>query len=169
VTNPIFNWNITLPSTPKPPIKPHVLPSKDSQKLRILHLSDIHADFEYQPGSIANCDQPLCCRNSSTTIKGSKKNLKAFINDQPAGYWGDYRNCDVPLWTVENMFEHISKTEQFDFIYMTGDIPPHNVWNQTKDDQINAVSVLTNLFLKYFPNKIIFPTLGNHEAAPCNL
>ncbi len=90
-------------------------------------------------------------------------------NDPPAGYWGDYRNCDVPLWTVENMFEHISKTEQFDFVYMTGDIPPHNVWNQTKSDQLNAISVLTGLFLKYFPNKVIFSTLGNHEAAPCNL
>jgi len=40
-----------------------------------------------------------------------------------AGYWGDYRNCDVPLWTVENMFDHISKNEDvilnyFKYIYM---------------------------------------------------
>lgn len=29
-----------------------------------------------------------------------------------AGHWGDYRNCDIPLWTLENMFEHITKNEK---------------------------------------------------------
>ena len=29
-----------------------------------------------------------------------------------AGYWGDYRNCDIPLWTAENMFKHISENEE---------------------------------------------------------
>ena len=43
------------------------------------------------------------------------------------------------------------------------------VWNQTKPDQLKALEKLTQLFLKYFGDKIIFPTLGNHEAAPCNL
>lgn len=52
---------------------------------------------------------------------------------------------------------------------MTGDLPPHNIWNQTKEDQLNAINVLTDLFLKYFPNKRIYSTLGNHEAAPSNL
>ncbi len=28
-----------------------------------------------------------------------------------AGYWGDARHCDIPLWTVENMFDYISKNE----------------------------------------------------------
>ena len=48
-------------------------------------------------------------------------------------------------------------------------MPPHNVWNQTKSDQLNALERLTGLFQKYFPNKSIYPTLGNHEATPCNL
>ncbi len=85
-------------------------------------MSDIHLDFEYQPGSIANCDQPLCCRNSSTI----KHRNQSHAQESLSGYWGDYRNCDVPLWTVESMFNHIAKNEQFDFVYMTGDLPPHN-------------------------------------------
>ena len=67
------------------------------------------------------------------------------------------------------MFEQVAKNEEFDFIYMTGDLPPHNIWNQTKLDQLNAISVLTGLFLKYFPDKVIYSTLGNHESAPSNL
>lgn len=54
-------------------------------------------------------------------------------------------------------------------MYWTGDLPPHNVWNQSKSDQLSALDTLTGLFKKYFPNKIIYPALGNHEATPCNL
>jgi sphingomyelin phosphodiesterase len=72
-----------------------------------LHLSDIHIDFEYQPGALADCDQPLCCRNISTT-----KRLDSLTGESFAGFWGDYRSCDIPLWTVEDMFDHISKHEK---------------------------------------------------------
>jgi sphingomyelin phosphodiesterase len=137
----------------------HLIAQPGSPTIRILQLTDIHIDFEYQPGSLAACNQPLCCRNSSTPKNGNQTQL--------AGYWGDYRNCDAPLWLIENMFEHISKNENFDFVYWTGDLPPHNVWNQSRSDQLSALRVLTALFLKYFPNKVIYPSLGNHEAAPC--
>ena len=69
-------------------------------------MTDIHIDFEYQPGALAECDQPLCCRNSSTS------NLTLKSEGKFAGYWGDYRNCDVPVWTVENMFKNIVKNEK---------------------------------------------------------
>lgn len=162
ITNPILEWNVTLPDTPKPPVVSPTHPLPDSPTFKILQLSDIHIDFEYQPGAIADCDQPLCCRNSSTLKRGSNSHATA-------GYWGDYRNCDIPVWTVESMFEHIAMNEQFDFIYWTGDLPPHNIWNQSRNDQLEALEHLTSLFNKYFPNKIIFPTLGNHETQPCNL
>ena len=106
ITNPILNWNITLPNVPKPPVKPPIPPLPTAPKLRVLHLTDLHIDFEYLPKSLADCDQPLCCRPSSTS-----KN-QTITPDRLAGYWGDYRNCDVPLWTIENMFQHISQNEQ---------------------------------------------------------
>ncbi|CAF0958166.1 unnamed protein product [Brachionus calyciflorus] len=163
IKNPIIAWNISLPDVPKPPVIPFRPPPPHAKKIRILQLSDIHIDFEYQPGSLADCEQPLCCRNISTSKSKTK------TEESEAGFWGDYRNCDIPVWTVENMFKHIVKNEKFDFIYWTGDLPPHNIWNQTRNDQINAQEQLTRLFLKYFPDKIILPTLGNHEATPCNL
>lgn len=55
---------------------------------------------------------------------------------------------------------------QFDYILWTGDLPAHNVWNQTRDDQLTAYQTLMDLFLKYFPDKTIYSAVGNHESSP---
>jgi sphingomyelin phosphodiesterase len=78
-------------------------------KLKVLHLTDLHVDFEYEPKSLADCDQPLCCRRTSTSKNGS------LTPDRLAGYWGDYRDCDLPLWTLQNMFQHIASKEDVNF------------------------------------------------------
>ena len=66
--------------------------------------------------------------------------FKVFMLKPGAGYWGDYRNCDVPVWTVESMFDYIANNEkvnenlhiwnknlkfffEFDYVYWTGDLP----------------------------------------------
>lgn len=69
----------------------------------MLHISDVHIDPYYKEGSNANCGEPLCCRESS----GSPS-----TPSDAAGYWGDYRNCDTPLRTLENMLAHINKTHK---------------------------------------------------------
>ena len=57
---------------------------------------------------------------------------------------------------------------QFDYVMFTGDLPPHNVWNQSRDDQITSLQTYTDLMKKYLPNKMVYNTLGNHESAPVN-
>ncbi|CAF4414923.1 unnamed protein product, partial [Adineta steineri] len=90
-------------------------PTAGSPTLTVLHLSDIHVDFAYKPGSIADCPDPLCCRTGQPTA-----------NQTGAGFWGDFRNCDIPYWTVEALLKRIVEVEKIDFIYYTGDLPPHN-------------------------------------------
>ena len=51
---------------------------------------------------------------------------------------------------------------------MTGDLPAHNVWNQSREDQLFVFKTLVAMLKKYLPDKIIYPTLGNHESAPVN-
>jgi len=168
VKNPVFNWNITLPNAvqfPKPPVRKHKAPKPEAPRMRILHLTDIHIDLDYQVGALADCNQPLCCRNSSS----DGEDMSKVSPERKAGLWGDYRNCDSPLRTVENMFQHLAAREDFDFVYWTGDLPAHDVWNQTRGDQLEHLSVLQELFLKYFSNRTIYPTLGNHEASPVNM
>lgn len=69
----------TLPLSlpPKPEItKPKIKePTSRNVALRVLQISDLHYDEEYLVGSIADCDDPLCCRsftNGNGTRKASK-------------------------------------------------------------------------------------------------
>lgn len=51
-------------------------------------------------------------------------------------------------------------------IYWTGDLPPHDIWEQTRSDQVSILQHLTDKLLKYFPDKLVFSAVGNHESAP---
>lgn len=155
--DPLPMWNVTFPSIPKPPVLPPRPPPPGSPTMRVLHIADIHIDFEYTPGSEADCGEPVCCRKSSPPGKGVQ-----------AGNWGVYSKCDTPVWTLENMFQHLSKNEKFDYIIWTGDTPGHNIWNQTHSSQLHTLKYITTQLLHYFPSTPIYPALGNHESSPVN-
>ena len=129
--------------------------------IKVLHLSDIHIDLEYTEGLNADCEDPLCCRPPNSPPKSGR-------TVRPAGHWGDYK-CDLPLRTVDNLFEHLAlHKDEFDWIYWTGDLPAHNVWDQTKLQQLEILKLLSTKMQKFLGDKMIYPTLGNHESAPVN-
>ncbi|XP_051971914.1 sphingomyelin phosphodiesterase-like [Xyrauchen texanus] len=153
-------WNVTLPQVPKPPITPPTPPKQGSPKSRILFLTDIHWDAEYAEGSVVNCQEPLCCRNESG---------QASWKHRGAGYWGTYGSCDLPLRTVENLLQNVAKSGPWDWVYWTGDIPAHNVWSQTRAQQLKELTTISRLVLKYLgPNVTVYPAVGNHESTPVN-
>ncbi|KAG7154577.1 Sphingomyelin phosphodiesterase-like 2 [Homarus americanus] len=128
--------------------------------LKVLHLSDTHFDPEYREGSNADCGEPLCCRANSGPVKSP---------DKRAGLWGDFRKCDTPLRTIESMLDNIAYLHpDIDYIIWTGDLPPHDIWNQTRESNLNVVRATVQQLVDYFPYTPIFPALGNHEAAPVN-
>lgn len=94
------NWEVTLPSIPKPQPKYIKLPKENSPSFKVLHLTDTHYDPLYAEGANAVCKEPLCCRNRSQII---------LRKSDGAGKWGDYRNCDPPKATIDNMLDHIVK------------------------------------------------------------
>lgn len=154
---PALQWNVTLPT----PVQSRAISDHRTSKstLSILHLADLHIDINYKPGSNAKCGRPLCCRDGSPEP-----------GDLGAGFWGDYRTCDIPKWTAESILNYIVQNEQqIDFIYFTGDIAPHDVWQQTQSKDLNEISFTTHLLKQTFPNKKIYPCVGNHEAAPPGL
>ena len=59
---------------------------------------------------------------------------------------------------------YASEMEPIDFIYYTGDLPPHNVWNQSRDEQLFSLQTINDLLAKTFPTKTFYPAVGNHEA-----
>ncbi|XP_061754541.1 sphingomyelin phosphodiesterase [Nerophis ophidion] len=153
-------WNITLPKTPKPPVKPLATPTPGSPQSRVLFLTDIHWDKEYLNGTAADCKEPLCCRNDSNA---------SLWRRREAGYWGTYSKCDLPLRTVENLLENVARTGPWDWVYWTGDIPAHNVWSQTRKQQLSELRVITRLIQKHLGRNVtVYPAIGNHESTPVN-
>lgn len=134
-----------------------------NQTYRVIHISDTHIDIKYKEGSIVNCEEPLCCRaNSSGPIDGKPR--------IEAGFWGSYGSCDVPLRTLESALKTINSTiEQYgdvDYIIWTGDIQPHDVWEQNKQTAIETYDTVFDRIFQLLPNIRIFPTFGNHEMVP---
>ena len=90
-------------------------------------------------------------------------------NVQEAGYWGD-NVCDVPEWTFRDMMQQISQNHpDIDFILMTGDFPPHDIWLQSWASNIEHSTVGLQVLKEYFPNTPVFPCLGNHDPWPANM
>ncbi|XP_023247075.1 sphingomyelin phosphodiesterase-like [Copidosoma floridanum] len=160
VYNPLHDWEVAFP----PKEKPKVLPLKplrtDVPVFKVLHISDTHYDPYYQEGSNAECNEPLCCRLTN----GPPADQSAA-----AGRWGDYRKCDMPKRTLDHMLQHIRDTHSdIDYIIWTGDLPPHDVWNQTKEENLKILHETVLQMTNMFPGVPIFPSLGNHETVPVN-
>ncbi|XP_037914382.1 sphingomyelin phosphodiesterase isoform X1 [Hermetia illucens] len=160
IYNPFHEWDVSFPPVPKPEPLDIPIPKEKAPYFKVLHLSDTHYDPHYVEGSNANCNEPLCCRAS---------NGRPSSPNDAAGKWGDYRKCDTPKRTVDNLLQHISETHpDIDYILWTGDLPPHDVWNQTKDENLGIIKDTVKQMSEKFPGIPIFPALGNHESAPVN-
>jgi len=155
---PVYpTWNVTFP-TPQPPIKPYPIVAPGGPRIYFLHYSDVHVDLQYTPGLQTHCGEPLCCRppNAAGTPGNS------------AGLWGDY-NCDLPQRTYESMLSFIADNlPEIDYAIFTGDMPPHDIWLETRETSLTADAYELSLFHKMLPNITVFPAMGNHEAVPVN-
>ena len=47
-------------------------------------------------------------------------------------------------------------------------MPAHNIWNQTRSEQLESLGLLAMQMDNFLGDKKIYPTLGNHESAPVN-
>ncbi|XP_064103254.1 sphingomyelin phosphodiesterase-like isoform X1 [Macrobrachium nipponense] len=134
------------------------LVSEGKHVLKVLHLTDPHFDPEYQVGSNAVCEAPMCCNADSGVPKRPA---------DAAGKWGDYRNCDSPRWLLQHMLHHIvTNHPDIDYVLCTGDLVPHHIWKITEQDNIAVMKEMTDMFLEYFPNIPIYSSIGNHESFP---
>uniref|UniRef100_F7DWG8 Sphingomyelin phosphodiesterase n=1 Tax=Ornithorhynchus anatinus TaxID=9258 RepID=F7DWG8_ORNAN len=152
-------WNVSLPDTPKPPPRPPAPPAPGAPVGRVLFLTDLHWDHDYEEGAEPACPDPLCCRRGSGRPGPSQPG---------AGRWGTYGKCDLPLRTLESLLAGLGPAGPFDRVYWTGDLPAHDVWKQTRQDQLRALETLTGLVRKYLGPVPVYPAVGNHESVPVN-
>ena len=118
---------------------------------------------------MADCGDPLCCRKESGVAllesqKAGRYRLEldtdtAFeplswslpqVLQSPIHRWGDFRKCDTPLRTIEAMYKHIAAHHTVDLIYWTGDLPPHDIWNQSRDGNVEVRDHIICCFLPDF-------------------
>ncbi|EPB79533.1 Ser/Thr phosphatase family protein [Ancylostoma ceylanicum] len=158
-------WMVDLPPKLTPIMKrriekkrvKHTHPKNGrNRNLRVLQLTDLHVDFDYKPGSEADCDLPVCCREE---IQSPKK---------AAGYWGAVGKCDIPYWTFKNMLEHINATHEIDYIMLSGDFINHFDWSYTVDEHVDTLRNLSSLVRRYFLTTPTYWAIGNHEGVPVN-
>lgn len=114
-----------------------------------------------------DCGFPICCRDNGPNQK------KPIPGDKLAGYWGDYA-CDLPVHTLETMFDFISKNQdtlKTDFITWTGDSSGHNIWDDTESEVTNDALLITDLLKSKIKDLGIdvFPIQGNHDTWPVNV
>jgi len=149
-------WNVTFPSIPKPTPKPVPDPQPSSPVWKVLHISDTHFDENYTVGYNTDCGEPLCCRPPNGEGQPGSQ----------AGEWGDGA-CDPPKNLFQSMLLDAS-TKDLEFVLWTGDVPPHNVWQQTRARNSERLHESVSLVSSILGDVPVYPTLGNHESAPVN-
>lgn len=108
---------------------------ENRKTLKIVQISDPHVDFKYTPGTISQCNMPLCCRPEN-----------GFTTDHSimAQEWGNYR-CDLPYKTLKHMLEFVRDDIKPDMFIWNGDNSAHNVWDNTEQEVIDYTVNVTNL------------------------
>ena len=51
---------------------------------------------------------------------------------------------------------------------LTGDSPAHDIWLQSVEENLNTAQVYVDMVKKYFPDKKVIFSLGNHDSFPVN-
>ena len=123
-----------------------------SSIIKFIHISDFHLDIDFKKGAPSTCDYFLCCRDFMT-------------GTNPAGAYGAY-GCDLTYSTANLVLDHLKTLQDIDFVVYGGDNPPHDLWMETEQSQMNVESIVINMFKQHFPNTPIYPVLGNHESYP---
>lgn len=95
------------------------------ETLTALHLSDIHIDKDYMVGSLASCNEYLCCRENNGMPK--------HVWDKPAKKWGSPL-CDLPVDTFQTMLDFVVSDVKPDMMFWTGDNSPHDIWYNTQEE-----------------------------------
>ncbi|KAJ7269242.1 sphingomyelin phosphodiesterase [Mycena haematopus] len=149
----------------KPKPNPLPAPKKPSgERLKVLHLSDIHLDPRYATGSEANCTSGSpCCR------KHAFNSLSPNTPISPASRFGAYL-CDSPISLVAAAMEAIpalTGTEKtgFAFTVYTGDLVSHDPDNQLSRAYVEYTeSLLYDLLRKQLGSGPTYAVLGNHDS-----
>ncbi|EFN81993.1 Sphingomyelin phosphodiesterase [Harpegnathos saltator] len=152
-----YKWTVKIDNNPGKSVSE----KKNNETINIVQITDLHYDPKYEPDGNSKCGKPACCRKGQNDTN---------VNDELAGFWGDYNSCDTPWHAVVDALYHIKDTHKdISYVYFTGDLIDHGVWETTLDGNIKIINESYDLFYEVFGNTSVYPILGNHEPQPLNL
>ncbi|KAI1289740.1 MAM and LDL-receptor class A domain-containing protein 1 [Halotydeus destructor] len=156
-----LNWTLELPEqfrvdsqySDEPVASEETGSANGSKVFKIAQITDIHFDPYFSPGTRTDCGEPVCCR----TVNGPARTLAAM-----ARIWGDYTDCDTPFFTVDSAVKTLA-TEHGDTDYwmMTGDLPPHDVWEYNKNETLAHIRFMTWMVKENAGGTKVYPVIGN--------
>ncbi|KAJ3056022.1 Endopolyphosphatase [Rhizophlyctis rosea] len=152
-------WSLVL-SALAAPLVPYQIPIEGTRGHRgkFLHVTDIHIDPTYIPGS----DPTFLCHR--------KNDNDTTLN--VAGRFGALgKDCDSPVELVDAAFDFMKRnfSDEIDFVIYTGDTARHDrdaVKPRTEFDVLaDHAAILNHLTKSFDTSKIrIFPTIGNNDV-----
>ncbi|KAI0727851.1 sphingomyelin phosphodiesterase [Fomitopsis betulina] len=154
----LANWFATPKPNPLPPPK-----QPTGERLKILHLSDLHIDPRYTIGAEANCSNYLCCRPGAYNTESPNATV------QPAPRYGAYY-CDAPLSLVLAALQSVpvlTGTEEhgFNFTLYTGDLVSHDPEQElSRAYTVYSETILYDLLKRQINSGPVYAVLGNHDT-----
>mmetsp|Transcript_13976 Transcript_13976/g.39551 ORF Transcript_13976/g.39551 Transcript_13976/m.39551 type:complete len:319 (+) Transcript_13976:168-1124(+) len=124
-------------------------------ELRILHLTDLHIDLKYTPGSEADCAKPPCCRPN--------KDPSVPVRT-PASVVGEY-SCDTRFQVLQSALDALKSELRPDAVVWTGDNAPHHP-DTTKEEVLETIGYVAREIAQRLPGIPVFPSLGNYDFVP---
>jgi len=98
---------------------PKNIPTPSKKKTyKVVTITDIHVDLDYEEGANAFCEKEICCRKDSGIAPTPQKAAK---------YWGTSSKCDIPLRTAEEGIRFINDEIKPDIVLWNGDNIAHNM------------------------------------------
>lgn len=133
---------------------------KQRKTFKAAHYSDVHVDFYYKEGTNANCNMPLCCREENGFPADPKDAARKY---------GEY-NCDTAPIVLEMMFKFIRDEIKPEVLFWTGDMSPHNVWENSNEEVMEVNYRVAKQMQEIFGEELmIYPLQGNHDVFPVNV
>ncbi|KAI1873910.1 uncharacterized protein JN550_003179 [Neoarthrinium moseri] len=154
---------------PKPKPLNATRPSQSGQKVKVLHMSDLHLDPRYEAGSEGNCTSSMCCRHAAAPANSTTAQVQ-----MPAPLYGYYK-CDSPYYLALAALQSIgpltgtSKENPAAFALYTGDLVAHDSQNQRSRDYVEDIELSIWHMFKSYIGGPVYAALGNHDTNPDNL
>ncbi|KAH9950917.1 Metallo-dependent phosphatase-like protein [Amylocystis lapponica] len=154
----LTNWFAKPKPNPLPPPR-----KATGERLKVLHVSDLHIDPRYTNGAEADCSAYLCCRPGSFNSGSPNQTVL------PAPRYGAY-DCDAPYSLILAALEAIpilagANEKPIDFTVFTGDLLSHDPeWELSRQYTLYTETVMYDLLKRTLGSSPVYAVLGNHDT-----